>query len=99
MQQHSHANPIPLAHLFAAVAEQSIGKWFCKAMALSLGIDIIVLNAAGMCLFTKTSIMTAESSAFVRMKLSPTSLQPQAELEKDGLYSRGSASQHTLFNT
>ena len=36
MQQHSQANTVPLAHLFAAVAEKVkvwVGNWFCKATA------------------------------------------------------------------
>ena len=92
MQQHPQANTVPLAHLYAAVVEKVkvwVGNWFCKAMAMSfkLGIDIIVLNLSGMLLFTKTSITAAESSGAARMKLSPTSLQPQADIKKDGLSS------------
>ena len=37
MQQHSQANTVPLAHLFAVVEKVTVwvGNWCCKAMAMS----------------------------------------------------------------
>ena len=48
----------PILYLFAAVVEKVkvwVSNWFCKAVAMSFksGIDIIVLNASGVLLFTK----------------------------------------------